>query len=67
VTRVTCVTSTRKLTVTDYTDATRTLHEYACWCATRALDREEAAGRPANPRSRDRDCHQTAMAGRSGH
>jgi len=35
-----------------YVDASRVLHEFACWCATRALDREEAAGRKVDPRSR---------------
>ena len=38
--------------LTDYADATRTLHEFACWCATQTLDREEAAGRIVDPRSR---------------
>ena len=38
--------------LTDYVDATRVLHEFACWCATQALDREEAAGRKVDPRSR---------------
>ena len=38
--------------LTDYMDATRTLHEFACWCATQTLDREEAAGRIVDPRSR---------------
>ena len=32
-------------------DATRVLHEFACWCATQALDREESAGRKVDPRS----------------
>ena len=39
--------------LTDYVDATRVLHEFACWCATQALDREEAAGRKVDPRSRE--------------
>ena len=38
--------------LTGYVDATRVLHEFACWCATQALDREEAAGRKVDPRSR---------------
>ena len=38
--------------LTDYVDATRVLYEFACWCATQALDREEAAGRKVDPRSR---------------
>ena len=37
----------------DYVDVTRVLHEWACWCATRALDAEEAAGRAVDPRSRE--------------
>jgi len=31
-------------------DATRTLHEFACWCAEQALLRERAAGREPDPR-----------------
>ena len=38
--------------LTGYVDASRVLHEFACWCATQALDREEAAGRKVDPRSR---------------
>ena len=38
--------------LTDYVDATRVLHEFACWYATGALDAEEAAGRNVDPRSR---------------
>ena len=38
--------------LTDYVDASRELHLFACWCATKALDREEAAGRKVDPRSR---------------
>jgi len=34
-------------------DATRTLHEFACWCAERALLRERDAGREPDPRSWD--------------
>ncbi len=34
-------------------DAAETLHDFACWCAERALDREEAAGRTVDPRSRN--------------
>lgn len=34
-------------------DATETLHEFACWCAERALDRQEAAGCRVDPRSRN--------------
>jgi len=40
------------LMLTDYVDATNTLHRFACWCATKALDREDAAGRTVDPRSR---------------
>jgi hypothetical protein len=32
-------------------DATKTLHEFACWCAEQALLREREAGREPNPRS----------------
>ena len=32
-------------------DATRALHEFACWCAEQALLRERAAGREPDPRS----------------
>jgi hypothetical protein len=32
-------------------DATRTLHEFACWCAEGALRSEEKAGRAVDPRS----------------
>ncbi|MEA4884286.1 MAG: hypothetical protein VB144_11660 [Clostridia bacterium] len=32
-------------------DATRTLHEFACWCAEQALERERAAGCEPDPRS----------------
>ena len=28
-----------------WADATKTLHEFACWCATKALEAERAAGR----------------------
>jgi hypothetical protein len=31
-------------------DATRVLHEFACWCAKRALDAETKAGRQPDPR-----------------
>lgn len=44
--------ASERTNLTDYVDATRTLHEFACWCATQALDREDAAGRKADPRSR---------------
>ena len=37
--------------ITDYIDAARTLHEFACWCAEQALAGERAAGRPVDPRS----------------
>jgi hypothetical protein len=37
--------------LTDYVDARRVLHEFACWCASRTLDAEEAAGRTVDPRS----------------
>jgi hypothetical protein len=40
------------LMLSDYVDATNTLHRFACWCATKALDREDAAGRTVDPRSR---------------
>jgi hypothetical protein len=40
------------LMLTGYVDATNTLHRFACWCATKALDREDAAGRTVDPRSR---------------
>ncbi len=39
--------------LTDYHDATRVLHEFACWCADRALDAEEASGRKVDARSRE--------------
>ncbi len=32
-------------------DATKVLHEFACWCAEQALLRERAAGREPDPRS----------------
>jgi len=32
-------------------DATRTLHEFACWCAEQALQNERDMGRPIDPRS----------------
>ncbi len=32
-------------------DATKVLHEFACWCAERALLREREAGREPDPRS----------------
>jgi len=32
-------------------DLTRVLREWACWCATRALEHERAAGREPDPRS----------------
>jgi hypothetical protein len=32
-------------------DATKTLHEFACWCAEQALLREREAGRVPDPRS----------------
>ena len=32
-------------------DATRTLHEFACWCEERALTSERNAGREPDPRS----------------
>jgi len=38
--------------LTGYVDATNTLHRFACWCATKALDREDVAGRTVDPRSR---------------
>ena len=38
--------------LTDYADCTRVLHEFACWCATQALDAEEKVGRAVDPRSR---------------
>lgn len=41
-----------RVAVSGYADATRVLHEFACWCATHALDREYAAGRKVDPRSR---------------
>lgn len=44
--------ASHRTNVTDYVDATRVLHEFACWCATEALDREESAGRTVDPRSR---------------
>lgn len=44
--------ASERKTLTRYVDATRVLHEFACWCATRALDREEAVGRKVDARSR---------------
>jgi len=38
--------------LTGYVDATRVLHEFACWCATNALDAAEARGEKVDPRSR---------------
>ena len=38
-------------TVLAMADATRTLHEFALWCATRALARERKAGHPVDSRS----------------
>ena len=37
--------------LTGYVDATRVLHEFACDCATQALERERVAGREPDPRS----------------
>lgn len=34
-----------------FVDATMVLHEFACWCAERALKAEEKAGRKVDPRS----------------
>lgn len=34
-----------------FADATKTLHEFACWCAERALRAERKAGREPDPRS----------------
>lgn len=41
----------RKRTVIAMADATAVLHEFAVWCAERALERERAAGREPDPRS----------------
>ena len=38
--------------LTGYVDATRVLHEFACWCATQALNGVEARGGKVDPRSR---------------
>jgi hypothetical protein len=43
--------SERKM-LSGYVDATRTLHEFACWCAVRALDAAEARGCSVDKRSR---------------
>jgi hypothetical protein len=44
--------ASERTNLTDYVDATRVLHEFACWCATGALDAEEKAGRSVDQRSR---------------
>jgi len=38
--------------LTGYVDATRVLHDFACWCATKALDAAEVRGEKVDPRSR---------------
>ena len=38
--------------LTGYVDADRVLHEFACWCATQALNGVEARGGKVDPRSR---------------
>lgn len=39
--------------LTPYVDSAKVLHRFACWCATRAMDREEAAEERIDPRSRE--------------